>query len=117
MALVRDLSGNAPGIDQSINSKDNQQFRLASGQTITDGGTTTPVRIPGGAYFWELNASAFNSGTVKLQYLGPDGITWLDVASASLTANGAVAVVIGKNTFVRLIANGGAPAAVFSDLV
>lgn len=34
-------------------------------------------------------AGTFNSATVKLQYLGPDGATWLDAGvEATLTANG-----------------------------
>ena len=49
----------------------------------------------GSAFAWRGGSGTFsavgtyNSGTVKLQFLGPDNTTWIDVGSdTTLTANG-----------------------------
>lgn len=90
-------------------------YQLASNVGIASGGSTTAVAgVQGGSYVWALTAGAFNGATIKLQALGPDGSTYVDVDS--LTANGQKGVVLGENAQVRLAATGGAPTGVSASL-
>lgn len=76
--------------------------------------TDPTAGVRGGSYIWAVTASAWNSATVKLQALGPDGATYLDIDS--LTANGTKGVVIGEGATVRLAVSGGVPAGLASSL-
>lgn len=77
-------------------------------------GTDPTVGLKGGSYIWAVTATAWNGATVKLQALGPDGATYLDVDS--LTANGTKGVVIGEGATIKLAASGGAPTGLASSL-
>lgn len=49
---------------------------------------------------WMIAASAtWGGGNIKLSMLGPDGTTYVDIPSATLSANGAVAVQIPTGTY------------------
>ena len=77
--------------------------------------TTDPtLGLKGGSYIWAVTATAWNGATVKLQALGPDGATYLDVDS--LTANGTKGVVIGEGATVKLAVSGGVPTGLASSL-
>ena len=83
--------------------------------TATYAPTTDPTPgVRGGSYIWAVTATAWNGATVKLQAVGPDGTTYLDIDS--LTANGTKGVVIGEAATVRLAASGGAPTGIASSL-
>jgi hypothetical protein len=71
--------------------------------------------IVANSYIWAV-AGTFGGATVKLQYLGPDGTTYIDVPSASLTAAGAIEVRIGAGAIVKAVVTGGAPSALYSNL-
>lgn len=50
--------------------------------------TGSALQWPGGRGVFSASAT-WGGGTVKLQYLGPDGTTWIDAGSdTTLTANG-----------------------------
>ena len=45
---------------------------------------------PGGQGIFVVSCTTFNGATIKLQFLGPDGATWIDAgAAATLTSSGA----------------------------
>lgn len=74
------------------------------------------ARIVGGSYGVVCVATAWSGSTATLQYLAPDGTTWLTATSpssttASLTANGSVYAVVGQNATIRLLVSGGSPTA------
>ena len=64
---------------------------------LLDSSTGTPVTATGGAQDWPggqgifvVSCTTFNGATIKLQFLGPDGATWIDAGVATtLTASGA----------------------------
>lgn len=93
-----------------------QAYQLASNAAPGNGGSTAPVEgVAAGSYLLAITAT-WNGATIKLQTLGPDAATWLDVPSASLTANGAIGVAVGANATLRLTATGGAPTGVYGNL-
>jgi hypothetical protein len=49
--------------------------------------TTNGINLPGGKFLFTCVAT-YAAGTVKLQILGPDAATWLDVTGISFTAAG-----------------------------
>jgi hypothetical protein len=53
------------------------------------------------SYFFACAAAAWNGASAQLQYLGPDGATWLNFTGAALTANGVIGVGIGANATIR----------------
>jgi hypothetical protein len=57
--------------------------------------TTAAFTLRGGKYAFTVNAT-FGGGTVKLQTLGGDGSTWIDVASQTANASVAVDVCPGQ---------------------
>lgn len=54
----------------------------------------------GGRYVFAVVAT-WGGGTVKLQMLGPNGSTWLDVTNASFTADGYIGVELPAGSQVR----------------
>lgn len=87
-------------------------YQLLTNVAVTGAAVTG---IAGGEYLWAV-AGTFGGATVKLQYLGPDGTTYIDVPSASLTAVGAVLVRIGANASVKAVVTGGTPSGLYSNL-
>lgn len=63
-----------------------ESFTGAPDPTTLVTSTSTAFVLTGGKY-WFSAVGTFNSGTFTLQRLGPDGQTWVSVATA-LTANG-----------------------------
>lgn len=49
--------------------------------------TTAAFQLVGGAYMFMAVSANWNGGSVGLNLLGPDGVTWLSVVTAQ-TANG-----------------------------
>jgi hypothetical protein len=68
----------------------------------------------GGRYIWAAEGT-FSSATLQLQFAGPNG-TAIDIAGASLTANGAVEVMIADGSRIRVLVTG-SPSAMYSTLV
>lgn len=61
----------------------------AEKQTLSADGNTTAVYFSGGKGTFTVFGT-FGSGTAKLQRSVDDGTTWIDVTSASLTADGQI---------------------------
>ena len=76
--------------------------------------TGSYVEVVGGRYIWAAEGT-FSSATLQLQFAGPNG-TAIDIAGASLTANGAVEVVIADGSRIRVLVTG-SPSAMYSTLV
>ena len=97
-------------------------YDLAAGVTIANGQASDPIEgVAAGSYILAMVAAAWNGSTVKLQFLGPDGATWMDAKdtasnAAQLAANGQFGVVVGGNATLRLFASGGAPAGLYAKL-
>jgi hypothetical protein len=87
-------------------------YQLLTNAAATGAGVG-PVR--NGTYIWAL-AGTVGGATIKLQTLGPDGATYLDVTGASMTAVGQMQVIIGEGAVVRAVVTGGAPSALYSNL-
>lgn len=77
--------------------------------------TSDPEAVLGGRYIWSAIAT-WSGATAQLQFLGPNGTTWVDVAGAVLTADGAVGVFIANGSSVRVLITAGPPSAVYSIL-
>jgi len=69
--------------------------------------------VVGGRYIWAAEAT-WSSATAQLQAKGPNG-TAIDIAGASLTANGFIEVMIADGSQVR-VAITGSPTGVYSSL-
>ena len=83
---------------------------LLSNASATGSGTTWG----GGRGVFSV-AATFSGATVKLQYLGPDGTTWLDAAAATtLTANGLGVFELPPGQ-IRAFISGGPPSAVYAN--
>lgn len=108
------IASGKPGEEAQPVSSDNplptagkqEAFQLATGNNAA-----APVTVYGGDYIFAQLASAY--GTVKLQVLGPDGLTWLDLVSkAAVDANGGgTGVCLGTGAVVRAALTGTAGAA------
>lgn len=91
----------------------NQSYALISNGVATG----TPQKVAGGLYSFAVVASAFGGASVKLQILGPDQATYLDIdATLSFTANGIQAVDLPGGGTVRATVTGGPPTAVYATL-
>jgi hypothetical protein len=71
--------------------------------------TGNPRNWPGGAGVFAV-AGTFGGTTVKLQQLGPDGVTWLDISGGAVdfTAPGQGGFVLPAGP-MRASVSGGAP--------
>jgi hypothetical protein len=75
--------------------------------------TGQPVQWDGGTGLFSL-AGTVGGATITLQYLGPDGSTWLTGATA-LTAVGVVSTRLPPGR-VRALVAGGAPSGLYANL-
>lgn len=97
-------------------------YDLVSGANLTNGTRTTPIEgVAAGSYLVSAVAAAWGGGTLKVQYLGPDGATWLDAKdsggnTAQVSANGQIGVVVGGNATLALMPTGGSPTGVYVKL-
>lgn len=88
-----------------------QSFLLLNNVAVTGPATV----VSGGTFSWAVSGT-FGGATVKLQLLGPDGTTYIDIPSASMTAAGVMSVDIAGGATVKAVITGGAPSAMFSTL-
>lgn len=97
-------------------------YDLAVNAAITSGGFGPEVAgVASGSYLLAITVDAWNGAALKVQFLGPDGGTWMDAKNAAgdlaqLSANGQTNVVVGGNATLRLAATGGAPSGVYAKL-
>lgn len=81
---------------------------------LTNASTTgSYAEVVGGRYIWAAEGT-FSSATLQLQSKGPNG-TAIDIAGASLTANGFIEVMIADGSQVRVLVTG-SPSAMYSSL-
>lgn len=92
----------------------NQSYTLFSAQT-TSANSATAGPVMGGSYLFSGDGT-FGSGTLKLQRLSQDGVTYVDIASASMTAAGSVGVVLGQGATVRAVLSGATAPSLYANL-
>ena len=78
--------------------------------------TGSAVNIPVCGYYQFMLSGTIGGATVKLQILGPDASTYIDLASASLTAAGTVLVALPASSLVKAVVTGGTPSALYAAL-
>lgn len=83
-------------------------------ELITNGTATgSAVHWPGGEGTFSV-VGTFSGATIKLQYLGPDGSTWMDAgADATLTAAGGCNFTLASGS-IRASVSGGPPSGVYA---
>lgn len=86
---------------------------------LLDNGSETgaAMRWPGGPGVFSAVGS-FNGATVKLQHLGPDGATWLDISGGAcdFQSNGQGGFVLPQGS-IRAAVTGGSPSAIHANAV
>lgn len=70
---------------------------------------------PGGTFVYMI-CGTFTGTSSKMQILGPDGSTFIDVAGSTLSAAGFVTVSIPAGSTVRAVLTGGTPTAMYASL-
>jgi hypothetical protein len=89
-----------------------QRLDLLSNASATPSVYTQAV---GGRYIWTCEGT-FGGATLQLQGKTANG-TAIDVLGASMTANGALEVMIADGSELRVTVTGGSPSALYSYLV
>ncbi len=79
--------------------------------TSASGSPVGPV--VGASYEW-CSTGTFGGATLALMALGPDGATYMQIATQS--APGCTGVVLGQNAQVKVTVAGGSPSALYSSL-
>lgn len=90
---------------------------------LSNGSATSSSKLwPGGRGVLSI-VGTFGGATATMQYMGPDGATWLDVktmdpssgaqTTVSLTANGSIGFLLPP-TQIRAVLTGGAPSAMYA---
>lgn len=93
-----------------------QKLALLSNYASGDG-SGTPQRFQGGKAQHAVVASSFDGGTVTLEGLGPDGSTYVEIATG-LTANGVQTVDIPPGQYRATVSGTStATAALYSTLI
>jgi len=88
----------------------------------TAGTLTNATNVRGGDYIWACEATAWNSATATLQYLGQDNTTWRNMRNAAntadltMTANSQIGIGVGQGSTLRVLLSGGTPTAFYSNL-
>jgi hypothetical protein len=75
-----------------------------------------PVYInESGTYQYSV-VGTFGGTTAKLQFLGADGTTYVDVPNSSMTLAGALNVDLPSGSTVKAVLTAGAPSAMYATL-
>lgn len=84
---------------------------------INNAAATGPAVVlqQGGLYSFNT-VGTFSGATIKLQILGPDDTTYVDVPSASFTAAGVMGVYLPAGATVKAVVTGGPPSGIYSSL-
>lgn len=111
---IRKLFGNISPIALTYGAEEGDAVFVTQAAPLPTGGlreafplvsanvASAPVTVYGGDYIFCQTATAY--GTVKLQVLGPDAATWLDVLSkASADTTGGTGVSLGSGAVVRVL--------------
>ena len=89
-----------------------QSYPLLSNVAVTG----NPFKVGGGFYAFAV-LGTFGGATVKLQILGPDATTYMDIdSSIALTAAGVQGVDLPAGATVKAVVTGGAPSGLYASL-
>lgn len=86
---------------------------LSNSSTLGNGAAQT-VSI-GGSYLYQI-AGTFGGTTAKLQLLGPDGATYVDIAGTSFTSANMVKLDLPAGSQVRAVMTSGTPTGMYATL-
>ncbi|MBX9455867.1 MAG: hypothetical protein KL863_07480 [Rhizobium sp.] len=78
--------------------------------------TGNPVTIPVCGYYQFSALGTFGGATVKLQMLGSDGATYVDIADSSLTAAGTALVALPAEALVKAAVASGSPSGLYAAI-
>lgn len=87
---------------------------LLSNVAAAGNGAAQTVSV-GGSYMYQM-AGTFGGTSGKLQMLGPDGTTFVDIPGTTLAASGMAKIDIPAGMQVRAVLTGGTPSAMYSSL-
>ena len=90
------------------------RYRIKLLTNATASGTEHNVGEPG-QYMFRCDGT-FGGATVSLQQRSPDGVNWLDITDASVTAEGSFLVNLAGEVGVRAVVTGGAPSGLYATL-
>lgn len=84
---------------------------------ISNAAVTGPATVlqQGGLYSFNV-VGTFGGATVKLQILGPDDSTYVDIPTASHTAAGVIGVYLPAGGNVKAVITGGPPTGIYASL-
>src|SRR5262245_52846116 len=86
---------------------------LSNSSTLGNG---APIVISiGGSYLYQV-AGTFTGTTVKMQILGPDGVTYIDYTGVSHTAAGMIKIDLPAGATVRPVMTSGTPTGMYATL-
>lgn len=74
------------------------------------------VTVDFGGRYLMIGVGTWSGATVKVQILGPDGATFVDVPSASLTANGSATIYLPDNAVIKGAVSSGPPSGIYLTL-
>lgn len=77
--------------------------------------TGSAAAWPGGTAFFDV-VGTFGGATVSLQFLGPDGTTWMSFGAGSDFTAAGCAVVMSRPGQVRAAVSGGAPSGLYATI-
>lgn len=70
---------------------------------------------PGGIGAFKASASAWNSASVSLQVLGPDGSTWITAGTNTTCAANCAGIFYLDAGQIRAVVSGGTPTALYAS--
>lgn len=80
---------------------------------VNGSATSAAQRWPGGKGFFSASGT-FSGATLALQFLGPDGVTWVTPTSASLVAAGGFIFELSP-VDIRVLVTGGPPSGMYAN--
>lgn len=87
-------------------------LQLLSNAAASGGNVTVQT---GGSYIYSI-AGTFGGTSSKLQAIGPDGTTFMDIPATTFTAAGWVKVDLPAGVVVKCVLTAGTPTAMFAAL-
>lgn len=92
-----------------------ESYPLVSNATLAASAQTAPVTgIRRGSYIWDAQWNG--AGTLRLQVLGADGVSWRTLAELTQSGSFATPIQLGGNASVRLLNTNTGGGAAFTGL-
>ena len=92
-------------------ARQDQSIKLLNNASVTG----SALKVSGGRYIWACDGT-FGGDTLQLQFLSPDLTSFIDVVGASMTAEGAMEVLVANGSTMKVTVTGGGASALFSTL-